>query len=164
MESKFQIKLANKSVNAFALISPKRAPYVLNYKWYLGKNGYPFSYQNGARIQLHRYIWYLIYGNLPDKTLYIDHINRNKLDASDENLRISTPAENAYNKTPKGKIIDPITNKPLHHIKLAKNGYVVSISKNGQKNKINNISSLEEAKAIYNLMATEMFGEFAVLY
>jgi hypothetical protein len=94
----------------------------------------------------------------------VDHINRDKLDATDENLRISTPAENSYNKTSKNSIIDPITTKPLHHIKLTKSGYSVSLTKDGKTNKINKIASLEEAKEIYNMMATELFGEFAVLY
>lgn len=57
-----------------------------------------------------------------------------------------------------------MTNKPLHHIKLKKSGYEVSVTKNGQKNKIDKISSLEDAKIVYNMMATELFGNFAVLY
>jgi len=96
--------------------------------------------------------------------LYIDHINRDKLDARDENLRASTPAENSYNRTSKNTIIDPMTSKPLHHIKLTKTGYSVSLTKDKQTNRIDKISSLEEAKEIYNMMAYEMFGEFAVLY
>jgi hypothetical protein len=54
--------------------------------------------------------------------------------------------------------------KPLHHIKLKKNGYEVKINKNSKPHCINKIASLEEAKNIYNMMATELFGAFAVLY
>lgn len=160
-----QTSLAKVSLNKTNAVSP--------YKWYLGKDGYPFAYIKGGRVPLHRYIWYLntgIWTNEkinPDGTvtkLYVDHSNRDKLDATDENLRISTPAENSYNKTSKNSIIDPHTNLPLHHIKLTKSGYSVSLTKDRKVNKISKIATLEEAKEIYNMMAIELFGEFAVLY
>jgi hypothetical protein len=180
MDNIYKIKLFGKNPeapNSEGIVSLNKENYVKKYKWYLGKDNYPFTYIDGGRIPLHRYIWFLNTGlwynhieekkpngEIYKKKLYIDHINRNKLDARDENLRISTPANNSYNKTSKSKILDPITMKPLHHIKLKKSGYQVEINKNGIKNKIDNIKSLEEAKNIYNLMAQEMFGEFAVLY
>lgn len=167
MSEPIEIKLHGKNPSAdlsFAIVSFNKVTHVLNYKWYLGKNGYPFAYIDGARVPLHQFVWYLNYKKMPDKGLYIDHINRNKLDATDKNLRLGTPAENSYNKTSNSKIIDPMTNKPLHHIKLLKSGYVVTISKNGITNKIDKITSLEDAKQLYNIIATDMFGEFAVLY
>lgn len=156
-----------------AKVSLNKIEEINKYKWYLGKDGYPFTYIKGGRVPLHRYIWWLntsIWYNKRIETdgkitkLYVDHINRDKLDARDENLRISTPAENSYNKTSKNAIIDPETGNPLHHIKLLKKGYSVSLTKDKQINKINKIQTLREAKEIYNLMANEMFGEFAVLY
>lgn len=161
------------SILSKAKISLNKIDYVDEYKWYLGKDGYPFAYINGSRIPLHRYIWWINTGVWKNEKInddgtktkyYIDHINRDKLDARDENLRLSTPAENSYNRTSNNDIIDPITNKPLHHIKLKKSGYTVCLTKDKQKNKIDKINSLEEAKEIYNMMAHEMFGKFAVLY
>ncbi len=156
-----------------AKVSLNKMDLVSQYKWYLGKDGYPFAYIKGGRVPLHRLIWYAntqIYSNNQVDSegkitkLYVDHVNRDKLDATDENLRLSTPAQNSYNKTSKNSIIDPITNKPLHHIKLEKSGYCVSLTKNKETKKINKIATLEEAKEIYNMMATELFGEYAVLY
>lgn len=167
METQYEIKLSGKNPNAsenYAIISINKLPFIIDYKWYLNKNGYPFTYMNGARVMLHRYIWSIDNKKIIDKNIYIDHINRNKLDARDENLRESTPAENSYNKTSTSKILDPMTNDPLHHIKLTKTGYTVTITKNKIINRIDKISSLEEAKEIYNIMAIEMFGQFAVLY
>ncbi len=161
------------SPNSFAKVSLNKIQHIEKYKWYLGKDGYPFAYIEGGRAPLHRYIWWLntntwtntkVNQNGTITKLYIDHVNRDKLDATDENLRLSTPAENSYNKTSKNQMIDPVTNKPLHHIKLTKSGYTVSISKDGKINKISKIGSLEEAKQIYNMMASELFGEYAVLY
>lgn len=161
------------STSSKAKISLNKIDEVNKFKWYLGKDGYPYTFIKGGRVPLHRYIWWLNTGvwnnhriedNGEITKLYIDHINRDKLDARDENLRASTPAENSYNRTSKNAIIDPMTSKPLHHIKLTKTGYSVSLTKDKQTNKIDKISSLEEAKEIYNMMAREMFGEFAVLY
>jgi hypothetical protein len=152
------------SANSQAIISATRSEHILEHTWYLGKDNYPFAYIKGARVPLHRFVWYIKTGNWSNGNLYVDHVNRNKLDATYENLRLASPAENSYNKTSKNNLIDPITNEPLHHIKLMKSGYSVSLSKNGKINKINKIGSLEEAKEIYNMMAQEMFGEFAVLY
>lgn len=156
-----------------AKVSINKIDRVNKFNWYLGKDGYPFAYIKGGRAPLHRYIWWLNTGMWKNERiekdgsitkLYIDHINRDKLDARDENLRSSTPAENSYNRTSKNAIIDPITNKPLHHIKLLKSGYSVSLTKDGKTSKIDKIASLEEAKEIYNMMASELFGKFAVLY
>ena len=156
-----------------AKVSLNKIQYIDKYKWYLGKDGYPFAYIEGGRAPLHRYIWWLNTGSWDNKRIgsdgqitkiYIDHVNRDKLDATDINLRASTPAENSYNKTSKNKIIDPETNQPLHHIQLLKSGYSVSITKDKKISKISKIPTLQEAKQIYNLMAEELFGEFAVLY
>lgn len=156
-----------------AKVSLNKIDIVDKYKWYLGKDGYPFAYIKGGRVPLHRFIWWINTNNWHNqitdingqiKKLYVDHINRDKLDACDENLRLGTAAQNSYNRTSKNKIIDPCTNKPLHHIKLLKSGYSVYLTKNGANNKITKIKTLEEAKEIYNMMAHELFGEFAVLY
>jgi hypothetical protein len=47
---------------------------------------------------------------------------------------------------------------------LKKSGYEVCINKEGLWNKIDKIKTIEEAKQIYNLMSSELFGQFAVLY
>lgn len=164
------------SSSSFAKVSLNKINLVAQFKWYLGKDNYPFTYIKGGRVPLHRYIWFINTGQYDNytveekdgimykKKLYIDHINRDKLDATDNNLRLSTPATNSYNKTSKSSIIDPVSMKPLHHIKLKKTGYEIKINKAGKVSCINKISSLEEAKTIYNMMATELFGEYAVLY
>jgi len=160
------------SSNKFAKVSYNKKTIVCQHKWYLGKDGYPFAFIKGSRVPLHRYVWYLntniwynqYLENGQIKKLYIDHANRDKLDATDQNLRLVTPAENSYNKTCKSTIIDPSNNQPLHHIKLKKSGYEVCVNKEGITNKINKIATIDEAKQIYNLMAYEMFGSFAVLY
>lgn len=150
MDNILFIKLKNTNLNA--IVSLRWIDEVSKYTWYLGKNKYPFTYINGCRIQLHRFIHWL--NNKYWTNLYVDHINRDKLDSTDCNLREATAAENSYNKTFKN---------PNHNIKFNKstNNYEVSICKNKIKHNINNIQSLAEARTIYKLMAEELYGDFA---
>lgn len=160
MDDFFLIKLNGKLCNeqnpVFAKISLRWFDDVTKHKWYLGANGYPFAYIKNSygvsRLPLHRYVHWLQVKHWTD--LYVDHINRDKLDATDINLRLATPAENSYNKT---------HINPNHNIKLNKSTskYEVKISKNGQIHKISDISTIDEAKEIYKLMAEELFGKFA---
>jgi hypothetical protein len=138
----------------YAKVSINRIDAISSYKWYLGKDGYPFTYVQGSRVPLHRYIWYLKSGIYKNNGLYVDHVNRDKLDARDSNLRLATPAENSYNKSASN----------LHHIKSKSDGYEVTVSKEKQVICIKKIQSLKDAKEIYNLIAEDLFGEFAVLY
>ena len=171
----YQISLSRAHITTgqFAKVSMNKKDMVDKYKWYLGKNGYPFTFIDGVRIQLHRYIWCLNTGHWHNEYLtdqfkiikyYVDHINRDKLDATDGNLRLASPAENSRNKIVKSNIIDPISMKPLHNIKLKKLGYEVCVSCDGKPHKIDKIGTLEEAKQIYNMMANELFGVYAVKY
>ncbi len=142
--------------DSFAKVSLRWISHVEQHKWYLGSNGYPFAYIKSShgtgRVPLHRYIHWLQTGYWSD--LYIDHINRDKLDATDQNLREATPAENSYNKT---------HTNPEHNIKLNVNTgrYEVKITKNKVIHRINDIDTMDQAKEIYKMMAEELFGEYA---
>lgn len=73
--------------------------YFSQYRWYLGKNGYVIrsrveekSKDRKGHVYLHREVRPSYNG------LWVDHINRNKLDNRSCNLRLVTPAENAKNR------------------------------------------------------------------
>ena len=62
------------------------------------KNGYVYITIQYKRVKLHRIIAEAFIPN-PDNKPQIDHINRNKLDNSVENLRWVTAQENSNNRT-----------------------------------------------------------------
>ncbi len=125
--------------------------FVSKYNWFLGKSGYPFCYELG--MQLHRYVYTITYGESIPSGLYVDHIDRNKLNNTDANLRLVTPQENSFNKSSS-------SNKKGVK-KISENNYSAIIMKNGIKHEIKNIKTEKEAAIMYNLMAEDLFGIFA---
>jgi hypothetical protein len=154
-----QIKLfgghaEEKEANVLVSASYYRA--LKKFKWYLGKDGYPRAYRSvdGKRRggKMHK----MLMGR--NKGMVIDHINRNKLDNRIENLRICTPKENSYNTSkPKNS-----KNKYKGVKKQGKTGkWTASITKDKEKREIKNIATEKEAAEIYDMMAEELFGEYA---
>lgn len=161
----FQLELIGnhaKAVNAIILISKKCVDLVLMYKWYLAKNGYPFTHDNiselklgkrrGAGLKIHRILYAKYIGEIPSKYV-VDHINRDRLDNRLENLRVCSQRENSYNTSKR--------NNKYKGVKEMKNSWSASITKDGQRHTIKDIPSEKEAARIYDLMAEELFGEYA---
>jgi len=74
--------------------------YFSQYKWYLLKNGYAGRVEVEVPAKERKgYIYLHTVVSRPPKGLWVDHINRNKLDNRSCNLRWVTPSENALNKS-----------------------------------------------------------------
>lgn len=85
---------------------------VKDYYWQLNCNGYPVSHSHGVRTYLYRLIL-----DFNDFSFDIDHIDRNPLNNSKDNLRIVTRSINNRNKTPAEKDKE-IPFKGVHYNKL----------------------------------------------
>jgi hypothetical protein len=74
-------------------ISLNKVELVKDYKWSLN-HGYVCTWTNGnKRIKLHKML------TNPPEGMLVDHIDRNKLNNRDENLRICTKQQNLINRT-----------------------------------------------------------------
>ena len=136
----------------YAMVSLDKWGHVSKYDWYLGKNGYPVCYALG-KMQLHRFVYYYVLGSKPPANLYVDHIDHNKLNNTNSNLRLATPQENSFNKSTESNM------KGVR--KISEGNYSATITKDGKKHEIKNIPTKEQAAETYNLMAEELFGHFA---
>lgn len=148
----FKLKGKNREDVYYTKISEDKWDIISKYKWYLGKSGYPICYELG-KIQLHRLIYTIIVGHKIQSDLYVDHIDRDKLNNCDYNLRLVTPQENSFNKSTQSN------RKGVK--KVSKGNYTACITKDGVKYEMKNLQTEEEAANMYNILADELFGEFA---
>jgi len=148
----FELKGRVAESHELCMVSKNFWHIVSKFAWYKSKSGYAFTYIEGSRVQLHRFIYTLILGESIPEGFFIDHIDSNKLNNSNSNLRLATPQENSFNKSSKSG---------TKGIKKNGNKYVATITKDGKTITIPNIPTEEQAKETYNMMAEELFGVFA---
>lgn len=155
-----KIELLGHGENKFMIVSKNSLNVVLDFNWYLGKDGYPVSFGSidkhiKGRIKLHHLV--IKIDNNVSNGMIIDHINRNRLDNRLENLRICTSQENSFNRTRNSNSKNTLKGVK----KTSTNNWSAIITKNGTKHEIKGISTENEAGKIYDLMAEELFGEYA---
>lgn len=95
----YRIPLRNRAglLVAEAIVDDLDAALVGGLTWTLNDNGYVWRSTRNQRPR-HLYLHRLLGGALPGDGMYVDHINRNRLDNRRSNLRLTTPAESAQNK------------------------------------------------------------------
>ena len=83
-----KIKLTN---GGFALVDSKNFDWLNQWKWYVSTSGYVIR-RYKKTIRMHRLV-----NKTPD-LLFTDHINQNKLDNREKNLRTVTKSQNGFNR------------------------------------------------------------------
>ncbi len=80
----------------FAMVDDDVFDIVNQYNWYYHHSGY--ARNSKMNIQLHRFIWNLKYGDIPEG-LEVEHWDEDKLNCQISNLRLANRSENQYNVT-----------------------------------------------------------------
>jgi hypothetical protein len=108
-------------------------------------------------IRLHRYLM-----NVSDPKILVDHINGDRFDNRQENLRTCTKSQNNMNrkKTPTSFL------KGIHKIKniSGKISYQVRIKKDYKSYCFGTFYNLKDALECYNINVVKLHGSFAVLH
>ena len=145
-----KINLLGAGASKTFMICIKDLDRVLSHDWYLNKSGYPFSY-TAIYHTLHRFLL-----GRQEKGMVIDHMNRNRLDNRRCNLRVISSKENSYNRTKNSN-----SNNKYKGVQKRGNKFIAIITKDGIRREIPGFYTEEEAARTYDMMAEEMFGEFA---
>lgn len=152
------IKIKMTNSDNYLLVSASDFPYVTEFIWYQGKDGYPVTYSSvdkkikfGRGQKLHR----MLEPNTPSH-MVVDHINRNKLDNRRSNLRICTQEENSYNRSKTSST----TKSAYKGVKKTGNTWSANVTKGGVVHTIKNLPDEITAAKTYDIMVEELFGAF----
>ena len=80
-----------------AIIDKEDFELVFKYRWHTNNSGYPITKINGRDKFLHNILFKRYY--IFDRSIVIDHINRNKLDNRRSNLRLCNQQINSLNSS-----------------------------------------------------------------
>jgi hypothetical protein len=133
------------------LVSIRHYSIVITYKWYLSSNSYVMTRKGNKLVSLHRLI------TKATKDEVVDHINHNKLDNRDENLRKCTQSENMRNQGVRTNNTSGVTGVTWDKSRSKWEAYVRI---NGKTIHLGRFSSKEDAVAARKKAEEEYFGEF----
>lgn len=132
-EGEYIAKIKNKEV----VLDKKYLDCVLSLNLHIDK-GYIRTTYKYCPILIHRVIFYLEYGIISTTENPIDHIDRNRLNNTIKNLRLTTRGENSANTSPRGKT-------GYKGVYKNKDCFIAQISINKKNHHIGRFSSAEEA-------------------
>lgn len=120
--------------------------------------GYRSVRSLGKNYPEHQLVWALHYGEWPDPSRVIDHINGDKSDNSISNLRLATITQNAANS--KRRAVNTSGFKGVCWHKRDK-VWLAHIGVNGKNLHLGTFTSKERAFEAYRDAAVRHFGEYA---
>jgi hypothetical protein len=137
-----------------AIISLDKVEAVIDYKWYLSSNGYACSRSNGSKITLlHRLIM-----DAAEEDI-IDHIDRDRLNCVNSNLRKCTSSQNSMNSPMRKNNTSGVMG--VWRNNRIKKPWTAEIFVSGKKIRLGNYETLEEAKRDRLEAERKYFKEFA---
>ena len=121
----------------------------------VAKNGYLHLWCRGKRFAMHRVVYYLVHGYLPD---YIDHIDGDRANNNIDNLREATNQQNMRNATKRASCASQYKG-----VSRKRNKWRAYIAVNTKQITLGVFELEEDAARAYDEKAKELFGEFAKL-
>lgn len=118
-------------------------------------HGYRQTKVNGKKRLVHRIVWVMAYGQIPD-SMIIDHIDGDGLNNRLDNLRVVTNAQNQLNR--KADV-----GRKFKGVYQTKRGYKAEITHQGNRIYLGVFKSDLEAAKAYDKKAKELHGRHAKL-
>ena len=120
--------------------------------------GYGIIYVNGRNLRVHRYIWELEVGPIPEGKV-IDHICHNRVCCNVDHLRVVTVTQNnqylsGAQRGTKSGVRNVDWHKPSQK-------WRVTVTRNGVRRSYGYFSALDDAVMAAEQARKELFGEFA---
>ena len=115
---------------------------------------------NGKFIGYHRALWILTHGDIPDG-MVVDHINRNTLDNSIDNLRLVTRSQNSMNA--KGKAGAKYSKNVYEDFSWkGTKKYRAQVMFDGKVVRVGGYDTIEQAERMAKALRKFLHGEYAI--
>lgn len=144
-----------------ALVSDEDYEYLARFRWHLAGGPYPCASLDGtANVKrMHQVVVKRCLGEIPDG-FEVDHVDRDKLNNTRENLRLCTHAQNMANMIRGGSKFSQHGYKGVHP---SGRGWTARIGGGKNSHYVGQFNTEIAAAAAYNRAAREIYGEFAIL-
>lgn len=145
---------------AVAVVSPEDWQWSISRPWFVGKRGYVLARAEGhvgRQNRLHRSIMERVLGRKLLSSELVDHQNHDTLDNRRTNLRLATPSQNQANRV----CLRNRRYKGAH--RQADDKWRTLLSVQGTTVSITGLQDEEEAAHVYDQIASQLFGEFALV-
>lgn len=126
---------------------------------YIKRNGKRSPGTRGPKLFMHRIVLSRVLGRELLSSEFVDHIDRNPLNNTRENLRLATAQQNNINRSKQSNN----TSGYKGVFKHVKGGYFAAIGYNGKRKYLGYFKNPIDAAIAYNKAATKYYGNFAVL-
>lgn len=144
--------------NQYAIVDTEHLELVSQFKWHYA-NGYASRNNCQKASRMHRLIFFAHHGIVEQKTLDIDHINRDRLDNRIENLRLATRSQNGMNR----ESTCANTSGYKGVFRRDSGAWISKIKVQGEIFYLGQFASPEQAALAYNEAALRLHGSYAVL-
>lgn len=151
-ENHYEIVLRNINMDEVgrAIIDKDDFDKIIKHKWHFN-GGYAKTKINKKCVLLHHMII------KPDNEMYVDHINRNRLDNRKENLRLVNRTINGFNK---GKQSNNTSGFVGVSWDASRNKWETHIKKNGKKKHLGRYTDIKDAVNARREAELEYYGEY----
>lgn len=136
--------------NTVAIVDDQDYDLVVQYRWWLTKQGYAYTQKSLGGVRTTTLMHRLI--TEPGGAEEVDHKNLDKLDNRRRNLRLCTRSQNNANRA---------SSKAYKGVRWSKNAWQAEIKKDRKYVYIGRFKTAELAARKYDEKAFELFGEFA---